>query len=469
MRSGQRKSPPMTRILYWNLSKFSKNKIDAAGAGAPHALDRLAHILGNVFGANPPHIFVIVECHAGLQEVGFWGTLPSANVRAAVTKLLVDIRNWTGNPNWYVVPPACIGEVGFREGVAVFFDGTNLRFDGPYVRGPDYRTAGYTEPITRACPAMRTQRPHDAKATWPNGPQNYPAVWNTLPNRDTTIGDPVTGNRVPENQAAAQWEFSDIAGNALSFPNAWHRAPYLVRFRENVGAANVRTIKLLAIHTSPAAAAGGVRQIGSIAGLAPTGAHGVTVVLGDFNVDTISSIGTYQAIENAGFRMRINPRNGGAAAVPASEPYCQTHLLPTDKATPFNAVGVAAANPTHNPDPAYGYMGSMGGFLFRSTVYAAAIDNVFTWYATPADEPAAPNTTVVNTIVGAPYANLPGAVSASLTGAHNYVSALQTGIPAGGVQDNPPGSDVDRDRFRLWDNFGVIRDTSDHLPLMADI
>lgn len=467
----------MTRILYWNLSQFSQKKVNAGGAEAVPSQQRLAHILANVFVPNAPDIFVIVECYAALREVGFWGTLTSANVRNAVTVILGQLQALTANP-WCVIPPICTGEVGFREGVAVFFNSANLQFNGPYAWGPDYATwfTRFKAPIERACPVARTQRPAAANPAWLNGPQAYPAVWaGALPAANSAVLD-AAGNAIPQNQLAPQWEFADGAGNALTFPYSVNRAPQLVEFAENPGAANQRTIKLFTVHTTPTHSTGGVQQIGNIAALPPVGAGDVSVVLGDFNEDTINALGSYAAIEAAGFTMNIDPRNGGAAAVPASRPYCQTHYLPANQATPFNAVGVIAPDPTHNPAPAFGYLGTLRrqwGIRTWVPHDAAAIDNVFTSYV-PAPAAlglpaAAANMTVINCAVGTPYPAVPGGVAAGLAGALAYPSSMANPIPAAGVVDNPPASNAALTQFRAWANFGLIRSTSDHLPLVVDV
>lgn len=507
----------MTRILYWNLSQFSQRKVAAGGAGAAAvaAGERLNYIVNNVFApvpppavapVNVPDIVVFVELFGGIHEVGYFGTQVSASVRAGVIVLLNQLRLATNNNDWSVVPPICTGESGYREGVGFFYNSRNLRFDGPFVWGPDYRLqqTRLTSPTVRACRPQDTVRPAWGRAAWPNGPQPYPAVWaaeqppvpgGVVPAaRNTPIawpaGVPGPGGGaapafVPETSAAPQWEFLDGGGRALSFPKYLQRAPQLVEFTENPGLANARKIKLLAVHTSPSDAAGAVQQIGNIAGwaaLAPIGATDVSVILGDFNVDTINSIGTYVGIEAANFVMRINPRGGGGAMVNASRPYCQTHFLPLNNATPFNAIngaGAIAPDVTHNPPPALGYLGSTGRAGLRLWVPndRGAIDNIFTLHAPgaaygAAGAPAGPHTTVINTVVGSPYfpvAAPPGGIPAALGGHYQYLTSMANVLPPLGQRDYLPASAGFLATFRQRLNFGVIRDTSDHLPLIVDV
>jgi hypothetical protein len=160
--------------------------------------------------------------------------------------------------------------------------------------------------------------------------------------------------------------------------------------------------------------------------------------------------------------MVLDPRVG-TVVTPARKPYCMTHVLPPDLATPFNNVGVAT-DPQHNVYPRHGYMGSTDIFP-RAANDSGAIDNAFVHYAGGMPIPAR-NTTIVNTITGKPYnaAPAPVGVGPELTGGHAYATSLANPVPPAGV--NPP---VDPLGFPNWGNFGKVRSTSDHLALMIDV
>ena len=100
-----------------------------------------------------------------------------------------------------------------------------------------------------------------------------------------------------------------------------------------------------------------------------------------------------------------------------------------------------------------------------------AIDNVFTAYgATSGGAPAQNNMTILNKVVGTPYNKIaaPATVTAELRSGVYCVSTMSKGIPqvdaTGGIA---PWTDTIA--FRHWNNFGRIRGTSDHLPLLIDV
>ena len=192
----------MTRILYWNVNNFSFNKI-ADPNNLVAAQDRRAHIVDEVLRGLPavPDIFVIVEVYARTMEVGTEGHPVYGNARLGSRALLTRIRAQTANANWSLIPPIWSGNYGFCEGVAVYYDQTTVQFTGPYVNGPDFRTADRTRsgawrtaPIQRACRLIDTAQPGGTPALpanpiWTPGPRPYGVTWgNALPNRVTPGG-----------------------------------------------------------------------------------------------------------------------------------------------------------------------------------------------------------------------------------------------------------------------------------------
>jgi hypothetical protein len=475
----------VTRILYWNINNFSLNKI-ADPTNLVAAQDRRAHIVDEVLRGLPalPDIFVIVEVFARMNDAALEGHALYGNARTGSRMLLTRIRTQTGNGNWALIPPVWSGKQGFCEGVAVYYNATNVQFTGPYVYGPDFRTAGQTRsgawstaPSQRACPLTDTAQPAmtpalPANPNWTPGPRAYSAaVWgNVLPNRVTPGGVLPT-----ENMLAGQWEFYDAMGARIYFPADFNRSPYYTRFLD---LANGRTIKLFAMHTSPGAAVQAVQLLATVQELAAAN-HEVTVVVGDFNVDTFTSRATYDALVGnvagtaAGLGMTMAFRAEDALAIrPARLPYCLTHVLPTARATPNGLLGGVVADPTHDAYPRFGYMGSMGGVNFQTPVNTAAIDNVLTLYGGGLAVGPATNATIVNTVVGQPYgaAGAIANVTAELTGGLVVNSTLANAIPQpNGQNSTAAGAAATTALFQLWGNFDRIRSTSDHLAIAIDV
>ncbi len=64
----------MTRILYWNIEKFSLKKI--LDNGTPMSQDRCKHILNEVIAPHSPDMIIIVEVKGKVAEIkGVQGSL----------------------------------------------------------------------------------------------------------------------------------------------------------------------------------------------------------------------------------------------------------------------------------------------------------------------------------------------------------------------------------------------------------
>ncbi len=57
----------MTRILYWNIEKFSLKKI--LDNGTPMSQDRCKHILNEVIAPHSPDMIIIVEVKGKVAEI----------------------------------------------------------------------------------------------------------------------------------------------------------------------------------------------------------------------------------------------------------------------------------------------------------------------------------------------------------------------------------------------------------------
>lgn len=472
----------MTRILYWNINNFSLGKIfDTSGAPQFNdSIDRLSHIVNQVMAPNIPDIFVIVEVYSRTREVGLEGTVLGSGGRAGqATLLLLDVLRNVFGSQWCLVPPLNLGQGGQREAVAVYYNSTNLQFAGPYIFWPRWVGIGQGQP-----PNVNTI----------GAIMDYPATWrNAMPNPTNPIGAlqlnrqinlPIGGGvNVPEYRFAGQWEYYTVppavppaipppyAPNRIFFPGWSERSPFHTQFVDLTAGANNRLVKLFAVHTSPATAVAAVNNMATIPETLGVAGSQVSVVLGDFNIDTFNMAqnGAYGGLD-ANYTMALDPRDGTGAVNIARHAYCLTHLLPTAQAWPFNNTGVPT-DPQHNLYPRYGYMGSSWPVLSDT----GAIDNVFTWYGGGAGAvgPAA-NISVVNTIMGKPYNAIPApaGVTAELVGGLGYGQTLAIPIPPptampatlGGI--NPP---VDTIFFQAWPNYGRIHSVSDHLALAIDV
>ena len=453
----------MTRVLYWNIEKFSATKINVASPNpllAMQSTGRL-NLIGDILSpwleggeeemgeqVPPPDIFVVVEVSARTDPVIPEG-LPlfaGSGGGRGIRQLLQAMRAEFG-PQWSLVPPIFLGREGFREGVAVFYDAESLIFEGPYVLS---RPAGHALPS--ALPA-----------TLPNIEtiQNYGAVWAAgFPGGGRTW-EFEEGVQVPESQSAGQWAFF-AEGNRIYFPGENNRSPFYTRFWDIEGE---RWLKLFSVHTSPATANQAVERLALIEELEP-GANEVSLIVGDFNVDTFGPHAfRYDALLEQEFQLLLDSRVEGEGPITqARKPYCMTHILPIAQARPWNTAGVAGPDPTHNVYPRYGYMGSTlpGGGLSET----GAIDNALVRYGYEGGEPGA---SVMNPVVGTPYNQLaepPEGVTEELTTGAPYPSAMANGIP------QPEGVEAPNDipgEFRSWENYGRIRSTSDHLPLMVEV
>ena len=447
----------VARILYWNINNFSRSKIlrDDPPLDYQQSQDRLAHIVSQVIAPNPPDLFVLVEAYARVREVGYQGQVlhEESPVAFGLLLLLDEIRARLSN-YWCLAPPLKLGNFGFRESVGVYYNAQTMQFAGPWIQCR--RTA---DDVTLARPVNATNLA---------GIRNYVADWRDgMPHPNNPVGvlqmnrtwTPGGGVNINEWQSAGQWEY-ETGGARMNFPDTDSRSPFHTDFLE-VGTG--RGIRLFAVHTSPSSAADATRQIGLIPEVTQFPANTVSVVIGDFNVDAFNQNenGAYTNLANH-YEMVLDPRLG-TVFTPARKPYCMTHLLPLDLATPFNNTGVAT-DPQHNVYPRRGYMGSVN-IDPRAANDSGAIDNAFVRYA--AGMPVgARNTTIVNTVAGKPYTAQPApvGVGADLTGGHGYGTSLANAIPPAGV--NPP---VDPLGFANWGNFGKVYSTSDHLALSVDV
>lgn len=380
---------------------------------------------------------------------------PDAAAGQGTLYLLNEIRNRT-NEEWCLVPPPLAGTAGKREGVAIFYKPATLTFTGPWVYSlaesgaklrlpPTSENLSYLQDYTRS---YATRFP-TVKRTW-------------------NVGAKV----VPESQGAAQTEF----GN-LKFPGDDDRPPTHVRMLDTAG----RTLKIFAVHTSPSEAGPATRCIARIPELRTVNANEVSVVVGDFNVDSFADVDPdkdpyYRLRDPDGMQydMLLKARmTATGPVVDARQPYCMTHLLPNTKptgnitykiiATPYNGT-TGPISPRNSVYPRLGYMGSS----WPSLNDKGTLDNAFVKYG--ANLVAPPHhTTIANTVAGQPYTAVapPLGVTADLTSGRPQPHDLIMWAPAMVSTGFPFNANVSN--FNDWDAYQHIYDTSDHLALIFDV
>lgn len=536
-----------TRILYWNIQQFSLNKLNenvtllgekrkqTEKKGITRGMSRLQHIMKDVIAPVNPDLFVIVEVQAGGNK-GDQDGLPihGSDARKATFILLKELRKQ--NANWSLIPPVNVGGFnptpnseglfkGLREGVAVYYRSDKLQFEGPYVMSK-FKSLEKRE---GEAPIIHTQT--NARSNSPNQEgvlkelSGYPSDWNgafceDAKKRQIPIFDPEKKEAVQvyENQLAGQYVYypwpdteavpkpplplpqqffpkkrdtrTPPAENRIDFPERYDRPPYLTCFREIAPDSKKRIIKLFSIHTSPSRAAKAVEKYKHVPELQTIENNEVSVVLGDFNVDTFANPpnkAPFNVLTNAtdtdgglGYKIKIDsipPDSGDSQVDEDRRPYCMTHIFPTDHATPNNNEDETDA--THNVYPRYGYMGAKYKNPATQTWFfgnRGAIDNVFLRYGNERNKPDDHKLTIVNTIVGKPYnklANPPQNVGADLTGGLDIpktISNKSLPLPRRNSQggfDNATQEELTA--FREWNNYGKVRSTSDHLAISVDV
>jgi len=457
----------MTRILYWNIQQFGINKINnpsrkrqlgSSVNSMAASIDRRALIMSTI-AANLPDIIVVVETSTG---AGAEGTLISAGGQTGALDLLVRIRGAHG-PNWMLVPPLILGQGGVKEGISVYYNSAVLNFTGPF------GWQGGANP---------------SAATGVIGIANmveYPAPWyigagnanNVLPAGNTPGTAGIINPFMPMSKLAGQWLFHDNAlpPNQLQFPGIGNRPPFLTTFWDPV---NNRNIKLLSYHAPPdfGPAANGTNALSNIQEMTTDlGAQDVGVIVGDFNVDIFNALFSGIAYNNltnpavGGYTRQINPTGNFFP----DKSYVCTHIKTSNQAKPWTANGY----------PGYEYIGSNTNFPGYDS-----IDNILTRYGAAAGGPAA-NMTIINRVSGSPYNRVMPTPGGSPAGHYVYPTDMQpiiggalAGLPValplppngpGGNGGYLPGTVGALKRFKGWDNYGKIRSTSDHLPLIIDV
>jgi hypothetical protein len=432
-----------TRILYWNIRDFARNKIDnpqsrkrKSGSSLREcdaSFDRFCHILW-LIGVVNPQIIVVVETETGYDAPG---RLVRGNGAEGARTLLAGVRNQMNDVNWRLVPPL---QTGPNEAVSVLYH-TRRR----YFTGPNVWPGG----------AGATSAPPGG------GVGNYPFVWrNLMPNRHIPGGAQHNGG-ASEQQVAARIDFTEAAAAAnagLAIDYNTFRAPYMTTFAETDAIGNVvRNLSLFSIHAPASYSARQyLRDLADNEQIVDNLDNDeIRVVLGDFNWNLLLNDNTpatsYDLLVNAGYTLALSPAANPPNPVGGYRGYFGTHMTHTDYATFWSTGG----NPSYYPG--YGYF----------SLFDYAIDNVFTMYGANQNPPVNNNFTVVNPVAGSPY---------------NFVNPAPGGAPQGSIaigrdMNTPPviANPADdfhiatQTSFRGWNQYGHIYSVSDHLALAIDI
>ena len=441
----------MAKILYWNIQDFGSIKIDdqrvsnEPGTSIPKSqasADRSRFII-NTMLENDPDIIVVVET---ITTFGTPGALIKGKGAAAALLLLKRIRDASAS-NWGLVPPIRLGVNDLQEGISVYYNTGTIAFTGPWMnKGGDLPSGSAAPGITYAAP-------------WADCLPGVPVP---------TAPAGILNRGVQTRQLAGQWAYTVTteAGAIvpLAFPGANNRTPYLTTFWDLI---DNRAIKLLSFHAAPNEndAITGTNQISRITEMntALVGQE-AQVILGDFNVNLFNKESREAAYDNIianGYARQINPTQNKWP----DKGYVATKMISKTSATPWETCGY----------PGYGYAGGNT----ELSVAAVSIDNILTKGG------AANNITIVNKVTGSPYDKVVPAPNAAPTGHYPYTTGMSPivdgelagqpaalPLPPNGPNGNGGTLTTDNNAvtaFRLWENYGHIRSTSDHIALIIDI
>jgi hypothetical protein len=461
----------VTCILCWNIENFELKTIetpsvadnavygvteDAAAAG------RLAYILTNLSftddqGADvQPDIFIVIEILTTDDSSASRGILAPGTGGDGAVRLLEKIRAKPGYDRWMLVPPL---QTGPNEAVAVFYNSNNYWFTGPR------RWPGGNGPCRDG-----------------GNPGAYPSPMydGVLP--DEAIPEGLPNENISEKFAAAAVDFQYRTGHAragLPIDFNDEKSPYLVTFAEKDLTKNPvgikRTLSLFAIHgpNRDDTAKAYLENLANVADIFTDPVQDqVKVVLGDFNLNLLGDSPAYTQtdaydplINDAHYTLGISrPLTQPPPDYSGYRGYFATHLRSLAKATYYYVS-------RNNSDfyPGYGYVGSN-----RNAATQYSLDNILARFGNKADgRPCGilKNVTVLNGIVASPFAVVADPAGEPPKGFFRFPLQMQNVPP---LNDPPPQlqppkkTDPNtRTMFPQWDNFGHIRCTSDHMPIVA--
>lgn len=470
----------MIKILYWNVQDFAISKIHDTRPvkrirdendrqyqarqqrAMSNSKDRLDIILDTMRQGDGAmlDIFVLVENVAGGDTTG--SLITGSGVQGA-TDLLEAIRArltfGTRQDQWMLVPPLLLTSGGTKEGISVFFNSATLDFTGPY---------GWGGQVAKADGDFVNYGKTDFKNALPTAKVSDKAGFNA---------------GKPQNTLAGQVTFFDGEDDPIGFPvRSKDRAPLLTTFWHKSESKN---IKLLSYHApnpddGPSA---GIIQLANIPEMTTgLGDNEIGVIVGDFNVNVYDN-------ETAAYA--YGPLTTKA---PKGQQYIK-HInasgLTTFPSKGYLCTTMYATNLSSTRPAPWGNWADDIGFGYPGYDYTTenSYDNILTRYGKNMTAPDNSKITIVNRVTGTPYNGLDPSTDGAPIGSFLYTSSMddrdqdavifKPALPLppknpgpekqGGYDMNADNAPALRTKFIMWGNYGKIRSTSDHLPLLIQV
>ncbi|KZM50911.1 endonuclease/exonuclease/phosphatase family protein [Labrenzia sp. OB1] len=476
----------MTRVLFWNIEKFSINKFYSASRKRPRGQGGLTNtqattqkrrLLGDVLTATRPDIVVIIEVSSGdnfpdalaTQSAGVNGLVYLQGLLNSAANLLVAPGGWN------IVPPLYTGTGGRSETVGILYrrqnDAGTLR---RYFTGPNIWTGGYAG--TSAVPGTAVAAAYPSVGGVNFNAMLVPAGLGVV--RQIPAGALDNGT-LNENEVAARIAFNRInnAGNGVGGPVNFNglREPFMATFCEADVNGNVqRNLSIFGIHSPPQANAAPayMNQLATIWDIVrPLRNNETRIVGGDFNLNLLnangSASGAYAPLTGGGnqYTPLLDSALANAAQnVAQYRGYFSTHIRGKVSSASSNFLWSENQN-NQAYYPGYGYVGSN---FTQAPFYA--IDNILVWPHQGANNY---QTTILNMVTGTPFnlvnapADNPPQGSNAIVMASRFGAPPLAGWPQAPTAANYPGVGAAK-RLTGWDNYGRIRKTSDHFAVFAD-
>jgi len=452
----------MPRILYWNVNNFTDVRIntskrikkdtdfDVSTAGPAH-LDMIMDTIGDttdpVTGLAATLDFIVIVEVWGRNTTPIEGQLIDGNGRTGCLNLLNQFNaNLTGN--WSLVPLVVTATDGEREGIAVFY-----RRDLWYFLGP---------------------------STWPAA---YPPAWaGALPARAIPGGYPYRGGAM-ENRSAGQWTFTKrmppgFVGPAplVYFPGAENRKPWLTAFGAVGNPANL--VRIAAVHTKPNGyfidyANDGTKAMADAYDLTSRPADAlnqIDVILGDFNVDNLvagnfAGAGPFGRLLGLGVNPVAPPYTAlvrpPALLNPNYNSYYHTHGHPTSATFLERNARIIDEDAMVPPY----WLGEYPGREYSNL----SIDNALVRYLGGALPPANANMSILARAQDVPY-NAPVGPPPVMPMLGHYQNGYWMDESMDDIHAMAPDFNYDlNERFREFDNYGLVYSVSDHFALLFDV
>jgi hypothetical protein len=375
----------MSRVLYWNISKFALNKI--ANPRQPVQSQSRRQLVSDVLTQSNADIIIVGEVSArGIPE----GQLLRGQGYAGCQRLLQLLQAADAAGDWRLVPPIGVGVGGKAEGVAVYYRGVTAAGGERIFTGPRrWSNAVPGSPLPAASAAPSGHYPAAQQADFGVNRQVPPAAQHN-PNGQ-------------ENQLAPGLDY--YAG---PFPHGFggNRPPYCCTFCEtNAAGAIARELTVFAVHTSPSVPGAVLAPLAaSTAVQSPLGANETRVVLGDFNLNLLDPAGNnaqpYGAFTVQGFTVLLDlPAAPPVANLDSYKGYVATHIR-----RPFIPSGggsrqLARFFSTAGSQQQYPSLRYIGADPRWQNFYS--IDNILVLQA--AAPPGGHNMTVANVCTGTPF------------------------------------------------------------------